>query len=188
MSDESRIENTESIDEEQPASVPERRSFLATALGVATAAISALVAIPLGRFALYPFFTKTTETKWSDVGPLDSFTPLTEPLEKIVTVSQLDGWRESVSREPVYVTKTKEGQIEVLSGVCPHLGCEVPWNPERHEFFCPCHGSVFAPDGSRISGPAPRGLDSLTTTVENGRLLVRYQRFRQLLPNKEVVG
>jgi menaquinol-cytochrome c reductase iron-sulfur subunit len=166
----------------------DRRSFLATALGAVMAAAGALLAIPLVRFALYPIFAKTAETEWSDVGPADSFASLSEPVQKIITVSQLDGWRESLSQKPVYVTRDSQGQLEVLSAVCPHLGCEVPWNAEKKEFFCPCHGSVFAPDGARISGPAPRGLDSLANTVQDGRLKVRYQYFRQLLPDKEPVS
>ena len=167
---------------------PGRRSFLEVALGLGTAIVAGLMAIPLLRFALYPLFASTAEAEWSEVGAADSFASLATPVEKLITVSQRDGWREMVSQRPVYVTKDSQGQLRVLSAVCPHLGCEVPWNPDRHAFFCPCHGSVFAPDGSRISGPTPRGLDSLTSTIENGQLKVRYQYFRQLLPDKEAVS
>ena len=60
------------------------------------------------------------------------------------------------------------------------------WSADRGDFFCPCHGSVFAPDGTRVSGPTPRSMDSLESTLQDGQLKVRYQYFRQLLPNKEV--
>lgn len=172
---------------ELPAS-QDRRSFLATALGAVMTAAGALLALPLVRFALYPIFAKTSENQWSDVGPADFFASLSDPVQKIITVSQVDGWRESLSQKPVYVTKNDQGQLEVLSAVCPHLGCEVPWNPDKKAFFCPCHGSIFAPDGARISGPTPRGLDSLESTVQDGQLKVRYQYFRQLLPDKEPVS
>jgi menaquinol-cytochrome c reductase iron-sulfur subunit len=166
----------------------DRRSFLATALGAIMAGAGALLAIPLVRFALYPIFAGTAETDWSDVGPTDSFASLSDPVQKMITISQLDGWRESNSQKPVYVTKDSQGQLAVLSAVCPHLGCQVPWNAEKKQFFCPCHGSVFAPDGARVSGPTPRGLDSLSTTIQDGHLKVRYQYFRQLLPDKEPVS
>ena len=102
----------------------------------------------------------------------------------MISISQRDGWRESVSEKPVYVVKDAQGQLKVLY-CCPHLGCEVPWNTQKQQFFCPCHGSAFAADGTRIAGPTPRGLDSLDTTVQNGHLMVRYHNFRQLLPDKE---
>ena len=168
--------------------LPGRRLFLGWMIGTVSAVVGVLMAIPLVRFAFYPLFAQTGEAGWSDVGPVDSFGSLSAPVERFISVSQRDGWRETVSREPVYVTKDHGGQLEVLSAICPHLGCEVPWNAEKQAFYCPCHGSVFAPDGSRISGPAPRGLDSLTTTVENGQLKARFQYFRQLLPYKEVAG
>lgn len=172
---------------EQPPS-PDRRSFLATALGAIMAAAGALLAIPLVRFALYPIFAKSGDADWSDVGAAADFASLSEPVQKMITISQLDGWRASLSQKAVYVTKDSQGQLEVLSAICPHLGCQVPWNAEKKAFFCPCHGSVFAPNGSRISGPTPRGLDSLESTVQDGRLKVRYQYFRQLLPDKEPVS
>jgi hypothetical protein len=31
-------------------------------------------------------------------------------------------------------------------------------------------------------------MDSLDTQIQNGRLMVRYQYFRQLVPTKEVIG
>ena len=51
--------------------------------------------------------------------------------------------------------------IYALSLVCPHLGCRPGWNEQQRRFLCPCHGSIFAPDGSRLAGPADRGLDHL---------------------------
>ena len=35
--------------------------------------------------------------------------------------------------------------------------------------------SFFAADGSRISGPTPRGLDALPTRVQDGKLQVQYR-------------
>lgn len=172
---------------QEPVS-PERRSLLGVLIGLGAAAVGVVLAIPLVRFALYPLFARTTDTSLSDLGPVDAFSTLTAPLQKIITVSQRDGWRESVAQKPVYVVKDSQGQIKVLSTVCPHLGCGVPWNEQKQQFFCPCHGSSFSADGARLGGPTPRGLDSLDTTVQNGHLMVRYQYFRQLVPDREVVS
>jgi menaquinol-cytochrome c reductase iron-sulfur subunit len=165
-----------------------RRSFLGLMIGLGTALVGALLAVPLVRFALYPLFARTSDTSLSDLGPVDSYSNLTQPVQKIIPVTQRDGWRETIAERPVYVTKGPQGEVAVLSTICPHLGCQVPWDPQKHEFFCPCHGSAFAADGTRIGGPTPRGLDSLPATVQNGHLMVRYQYFRQLVPDKEVVS
>lgn len=49
---------------------------------------------------------------------------------------------------------------------CPHLGCTVPWNDGQDQFVCPCHGSVYDPNGVRIAGPAPRPMDFMPVTID----------------------
>jgi menaquinol-cytochrome c reductase iron-sulfur subunit len=166
----------------------DRRSFLGWFLGICTLSVGALLSVPLLRFVLYPLRVKTTETSWSDLGDVGKFAPLTSPVRRLITVEHLDGWRKAVFQRTVYVTKDANGQTIVLSAVCPHLGCSVPWNEAQGQFICPCHAGVFACDGKRISGPPPRGMDTLETTVKNGRLMVRYQFFRQLVPTKDVMA
>jgi menaquinol-cytochrome c reductase iron-sulfur subunit len=165
-----------------------RRSFLAALLGVGAVFVGALLSVPLIRFALFPLIRRTTELKGSPVGGLSEFTSSTEPVMRTIQIEQVDGWRKAVSEKAVYVTKDSQGQLRVLTSICPHLGCTVPWNKEKKEFICPCHGGTFAPDGSRVSGPSLRGMDTLETSIENGQLLVQFQYFRQLVSDKEVIG
>jgi menaquinol-cytochrome c reductase iron-sulfur subunit len=164
-----------------------RRSFLAVLLGFGTVVVGAALSVPLIRFALHPLLTKTTEIGWADVGSVGEFASLTAPLKKLIRVEQLDAWRKIVSEKAIYILPMKDGRVRVLSPICPHLGCSVPWNEAKQEFTCPCHGAVFAEDGARISGPAPRSMDDLESKVENGMLKVRYQYFRQLIPTKEAL-
>ena len=171
--------------EQKPAS---RRSYLGWLMGLCTAAVGAVLSAPLIRFTLYPLRTQTTEIKWSDAGAVSDFASMTTPVQRSITVEQIDGWRKAVSETVVYVSKSSTGQLEVLSAVCPHLGCSVQWRSAKHGFECPCHAAVFAADGSRLGGPTPRGMDSLETQIQNGRLMVRYQYFRQLVPTKEIIG
>jgi menaquinol-cytochrome c reductase iron-sulfur subunit len=170
---------------EPPAS---RRSYLGWLMGLCGAGVGAALSIPLIRFSLYPILVKTTEVKWADAGPASEFESLTNPVQRSVTVEQVDGWRKAVSEKVVYITKSPQGKLEVLSAVCPHLGCSVQWREAKHEFECPCHGASFLPDGAKSGGPAPRGMDTLQTQIQNGRLMVRYEYFRQLITKKEVMG
>lgn len=63
-----------------------------------------------------------------------------------------------------YLVQTDDG-VEALYWKCVHLGCTVPWIGGDELFICPCHGSVYEYNGSRISGPAPRALDAMPVTV-----------------------
>lgn len=168
--------------------VESRRSFLAVLLGLGSFFVGALLAVPLIRFALFPLLRRTTETKNSPLGELDEFSSLTAPVLHTIQMEQVDGWRKAVSEKVVYVTKDSQGHLCVLSSICPHLGCTVPWDEDKKQFICPCHDSVFAADGARISGPSLRGMDTLETSVQDGQLLVRFQYFRQLVSDKEVIG
>ncbi|MGB9402487.1 MAG: Rieske (2Fe-2S) protein [Candidatus Acidiferrales bacterium] len=165
-----------------------RRSFLGVLLALGSFCVGGLLSVPLVRFALFPLLRRTTELEPSPVGQLSEFANLTQPVMRTIQIEQVDGWRKAVSAKDVYVTKDDRGKLCVLSSVCPHLGCTVPWVSDKDEFICPCHGTVFAPDGKRISGPSLRGMDSLETTVQDGQLLVRFQYFRQLVAYKEVMS
>ena len=56
------------------------------------------------------------------------------------------------------VYKTEEGGIFQVDLVCPHMGCELAWNPEEKSWDCPCHGSRFDFEGNLLDGPAQEGI------------------------------
>jgi menaquinol-cytochrome c reductase iron-sulfur subunit len=168
--------------------VENRRSFLAVLIGVGSTLVGTLLSVPLIRFSLFPLLRSTTELKSSPVGSLSEFSSLSEPVIRTIQIEQVDGWRKAISEKAVYITKDQHGELRALTSVCPHLGCTVAWNKGKKQFICPCHGATFSLDGSRISGPSLRGMDSLETSVEDGQLLARFQYFRQLVSDKEVIG
>jgi menaquinol-cytochrome c reductase iron-sulfur subunit len=166
---------------------PGRRSFLGMLLAVGAGVVGVLLAVPLIRFTLHPLLETTTETAWSDVGAVDELEAATLPLSLVVTVEQRDGWRSLVAQRAVYIVAGPAG-LRVLSPICPHLGCAIAWRGSDEQFLCPCHVGIFGPDGARISGPTPRGMDELESRVHDGVLQVRYQFFRQLVPHREVLA
>jgi len=169
---------------------PKRRSFLGALFAVSGAIVSAILAIPLVRFSTFPLRKSAEETGWSDVGPVDEFASLTAPVAKTITVERRDAWRITSAQTAVYVLPSKAGtgQFRILSPICPHLGCSVRWENDRNQFICPCHAGSFSADGERLAGPPPRSMDELDSRVEGGVLKVRYQYFRQVIPNKEAVA
>lgn len=165
-----------------------RRSFFGTLLGLGTAAMGALLAVPVLRYVLYPVYASRAQSEWSEVGDESEFAASTTPVRKTITFTQRDGWREVVSSQAVYVSRAADGQLEVLSAICPHLGCSVSWQASQDKFICPCHGGVFSPDGQHIAGPPPRPMDRLPSKVDNGKLQVQFEYFRPNVPNQEKLG
>lgn len=50
----------------------------------------------------------------------------------------------------------KNGRIYLVSLKCPHLGCQLEWNPEEESWDCPCHGSRFDYMGHLLGNPAQK--------------------------------
>jgi menaquinol-cytochrome c reductase iron-sulfur subunit len=124
-----------------------RRSFFGVLLGVGSLLIGAIVGTPLLRFVLYPVYAKGTSGNWSDVGDASEFEKTDVPVSRTITLSRLDGWRQVVQEQSVYVHRTANSKLQVMSAICPHLGCSVPWQESQGKFVCPCHGGQFRPDG-----------------------------------------
>ena len=71
--------------------------------------------------------------------------------------------------------KTKDGASEIITltaftRICTHLGCTPGGLDNDHHMNCPCHGSVFAADGSVVQGPAARALQAVKLQVKDGEV------------------
>ena len=159
-----------------------RRRFLMWATGILTFLCGAIVGLPLIGSFVGPAF-RSTRTHWltvADVGGL----PVGRPVSLRVVDVQVDAYvRESVIRH-LWAVKRSDTEVTVFSPTCTHLGCQYAWNPASGHFECPCHGSVYATDGTVLGGPAPRRLDTLPTRIKDGRLSVEWQQFRSGTPEK----
>jgi Rieske Fe-S protein len=171
----------------QPPRDGSRRSFLGVLLGLASAVVAALLAIPVLRYLFYPLTVQSRSSGWSVAGSLSEATAAQVPLSRTLHLKDVDGWRETEGNPTVYLI-ANGNSVKALSAICPHLGCTVPWDAGRNAFVCPCHGGVFGPDGSYRSGPPRRGMDTLETKVTNGNVLVKYQTFRPDVPSKQVTS
>jgi glycine/D-amino acid oxidase-like deaminating enzyme/nitrite reductase/ring-hydroxylating ferredoxin subunit len=79
--------------------------------------------------------------------------PVTQPEEGQGVVANRGG-------RPVGIS-TVGGTTRAVSAVCSHLGGVVTWNDAECSWDCPLHASRFAPDGTRIEGPATGDLTSI---------------------------
>lgn len=56
------------------------------------------------------------------------------------------------------IYRSEENQVYMVDIVCPHLGCQLAWNPDERTWDCPCHGSRFDYEGNLLEGPAQEGI------------------------------
>jgi len=63
------------------------------------------------------------------------------------------------------VVRTSATTFRAFSAVCTHEGCLTEVNNNRFE--CPCHGSIFAIDGSVLHGPAGSPLPSRQVQIDS---------------------
>lgn len=147
-----------------------RRGLLVTATYLTGGLAALFTGVPILGFLTGPL--RRREDQWTNAGDVDDFpvgetrlVDLKNPLGK-----STDG---DTGKVAVYVRHLAEGEFKVLSVYCTHLGCPVNWFPEAGLFLCPCHGGAYYDDGSRASGPPPRGLYEYDVRVEKGKLLVK---------------
>ncbi len=76
----------------------------------------------------------------------------------------------------------------IFSSICPHLGCRFDWKAEQKRFVCPCHGSQFGPEGAKLAGPAPRGLDPLPFREHDGAAQVTWIQYKSGQPDRVIVA
>lgn len=60
--------------------------------------------------------------------------------------------------EKAGVYKDKDGNCFTVNPQCPHLGCQLEWNPDEKSWDCPCHGSRFDYHGNLLDNPSLRDL------------------------------
>jgi quinol---cytochrome c reductase iron-sulfur subunit, bacillus type len=106
------------------------------------------------------------------------------PTKLYIELVEEDAFLKQTKIEDIWVIKHSPTKATVFSPICPHLGCRYAWDPNKNEFICPCHLSIFTMAGKVISGPAPRPLDTLPFEIKDGKLYVKWEVFKPGLPKK----
>lgn len=170
-----------------------RRRFMKVATVAIGGAMGAITAVPLVRYFLFPVGRRLVSAPSTaiDIAAEADIVAGAAPVRLPIIASGVrDAWNrlDDVAVGSCWVRKDEDGTIVAFSSVCPHLGCSVSFSAGSDDFRCPCHNSAFNKDGSKKDqGPAKRGLDPLQVTVEDGRVKVVYQRFRNDISEREPV-
>lgn len=95
--------------------------------------------------------------------------------ERAHEIDKNEGMVVSHEGQKYALSKNNNGELNICSAVCTHLGCIVHWNNAEHSWDCPCHGSRFNMEGEVIEGPALSALESLEVNREETQEIF-YQR------------
>jgi Rieske Fe-S protein len=151
-----------------------RRKMLGV-LGIALNAIAGvLFATPIIGYVLGPAARRQVrkEIEWVTLGKLEQF-PAGQTRLATYRNPLVHPWDGDTGDVPCWVRCIATDKFQVFAINCAHLGCPVRWFPQSGLFMCPCHGGVYYADGSRASGPPPRGLFQYDYKLENGQLWIK---------------
>ena len=157
-----------------PPAVPPvtRRDFLFK-LGLGLNVIAAgFVGIPIVGYIASALFKPKAQQAWIALGEIAQFPPGETRLASYRNPFTTP-WDGATADIPCWVRRKPDGDFQVFAINCAHLGCPVRWFPQSGLFMCPCHGGVYYEDGSRASGPPPRGLFEYAVRVRRDRLEVK---------------
>lgn len=67
--------------------------------------------------------------------------------------------------DSLIIYRVDAARVVALSSVCTHLNCDVAPAASGAQLECPCHGSLYALDGTVQTGPAKRNLKSYAAAL-----------------------
>lgn len=127
-----------------------RRTAAGLLVANGSAVVAAIVGIPPLIMGLSPAWQGRRET-WRALGDVSDF-PIGKVTNSIVATDK-NAWPRTYGGQAVFVWRKSETEFVVFSRSCTDLGCPLEHEPGSGCFLCPCHGGIFAPDGSRLAGP-----------------------------------
>lgn len=144
----------------------DRKDFLSRISIMLGSLTGLIVSIPVIGSLLAPFLVKKPK-KWRKIGTVDKFSVGDTVLVKFQDASELP-WAGTTAQTAAWLRRKSQKEFIAFSINCTHLGCPVRWKEDAKLFMCPCHGGVFNKDGSRASGPPPKGLNEYPVRI-NGK-------------------
>jgi Rieske Fe-S protein len=153
-----------SDDEEQPAQTISRRRFL-EAGAWACAGVAGLTLAGISSRFIVGNAMESVAPQWVEVGEVANLIA-GQMNQATFSLSEKDAWRTVDHKGVVYAFSEDGADYVVLDGTCTHLGCNVHWEADSNQFYCPCHSGYFSRNGDVISGPPPKSLMRLPTKIE----------------------
>ena len=141
--------------DDAPEPLQTRRKACEVCIGAMAVLSTGMVAFPVGSFLARP-------------EPLEAHKPLEVPLDRLAPgTAQYADYR----GQQLILLAGDAGPL-VFSASCPHLGCNVTFDPADRMFRCPCHGAVFNAAGEVVRGPVGAPLRRVPFELKDGKIVV----------------
>ena len=131
---------------------PGRRRVLNGLLGITATTWLGSVAYPVVRFLIPPEGPAIRETSVK-VGVAGDFKPNSGTMFRI-------------GNKPGLLVRTATGEFRAFIAICTHLDCTVQFKQDEGLIWCACHNGHYNMQGTNISGPPPRPLQTLKVALQ----------------------
>ncbi len=172
------------MSEPESGSAQPRRCFMKEAAAIAIGGAAAAVPVAAGLFVWLDPLRRHSGTGGREYIRITSLEALPEdgtPQKYTVLADRTDAWTRTANMPvgAIYLARTGARTVRALQCVCPHAGCFLEYRTGKQEFFCPCHNSTFASDGSINDprSPSPRPMDELPVEVRGNEVWVQFMNF-----------
>lgn len=149
----------------------QRRRFLSRISVALSAAVGAVIGLPVVGFLVAPLARKEPRL-WRPVGRVNEF-KVGETVSVRFEDSSALPWAGVTARSAAWLRRDSESGFTAYSVHCTHLGCPVRWVSEARLFLCPCHGGVYYADGTVSAGPPPKPLPTYPVRVRDGQVEIQ---------------
>lgn len=148
----------------------DRRTYAIRVLAFGGTVGSFVIGIPALLAAFSARIRGRQKHAWRSAGIASDF-KLGEITPAEVSTDRGD-WSKTLDRLTVFVWRQTDDRFVVFSRSCTDLSCPVTFDPGSECFFCPCHGGIFAKNGTPLAGPPKRPLYRYETRIREGNLEV----------------
>jgi Rieske Fe-S protein len=172
------------MSEPQSSDAQPRRSFVKEAAALAIGGAVTAVPIATGVFVWLDPLRRSGGAGGRDfirITALEALPTNGVPQKFTVLADRTDAWTRTpqVPVGAIYLARTGDRTVKALQCICPHAGCFLEYRSGKHEFFCPCHNSTFAADGSinDPKSPSARPMDELAVELRGNEVWVQFMNF-----------
>ncbi len=99
---------------------------------------------------------------------------ITFPISQFPSLETVGGFQRASASDGTLLLLTRGNQatVSAMDAHCTHAACTDNWGVVDQQLVCACHGSAFKLDGHYLSGPAPAGLRSYSTTFDGTTVVI----------------
>ena len=134
-----------------------RRQLFVAGTAAGSAAIGLMLSIPAIGFLFSPLVQAKRRLAAQPIRVENVEVGVPKPFVAAVPLGEGTDATQTVDRV-VYVVRPNETDYLFLSNTCTHMQCNVHWDASLQQFLCPCHGGLYALDGTNVGGPPPSPL------------------------------